>query len=70
MKIQDITKPEERLEHFEDKMIMLEYTPAEGLIERLQSVGFNTKLLSFKEEENSHYGYQTSEKIIVVTKPG
>ena len=65
----DITKPEERLEHFGQDDHVRIYS-AEGLIERLQSVGFNTKLLSFKEEENNHYGYQTAEKIVVVTKPG
>ena len=64
----DITTPEDRLEHFGQDDHVRIYS-AEGLIERLQSVGFYTELLSFKEEENNHYGFQTTEKIIVVTKP-
>ena len=64
----DITTPEDRLEHFGQDDHVRIYS-AEGLIERLQSVGFYTELLSFKEEENNHYGFQTTEKIIVITKP-
>lgn len=64
----DIITPEERLKHFgQDDHVRIYST--EGLIMRLQSVGFNTKLLSYEEDENNPYGFQIEENIIVVTKP-
>ncbi|WP_188465544.1 class I SAM-dependent methyltransferase [Bizionia arctica] len=58
---------EERLIHFGQKDHLRIYS-AEGLINRLKSVGFNTKLLEFKEIENNWHGFKIDENLIIAEK--
>jgi predicted SAM-dependent methyltransferase len=65
----EIKTEEERLIHFGQKDHLRIYS-VEGLIDRLESVGFHTKLKAYKTiENNNYYGYKINEKIIIAEKP-
>lgn len=59
---------EERLLHFGQKDHLRIYS-VEGLIDRLKSVGFQTKLKEYNAIENNNYGYNINEKVIIAEKP-
>ncbi|MEE9440005.1 MAG: methyltransferase domain-containing protein [Saprospiraceae bacterium] len=62
-----IKTEEERLIHF-GQVDHLRVYSVDGLIGRLNSVGFNTKLNEYKEIENNTNGYNLIEKIIIGKK--
>lgn len=59
---------EERLIHFGQKDHLRIYS-AEGLIKRLESVGFKPELKTLISAENNIHGFSTNEKIIIAKKP-
>ncbi len=63
-----IKTDEERLIHFGQKDHLRIYS-AEGLMNRLESVGFRTELRKYNEIENNRNGYKIGEKLIIVKKP-
>ena len=63
-----VTSDIERLKHFGQKDHLRVYSAA-GLMDRLNSVGFNTELIEFNELENNRYGYGVDEKVIFAKKP-
>lgn len=63
----EITTPKDRLEHFGQSDHLRIYS-AQGLANRLNEVGFGTKILSFDEESNNYHGFSELEKIIIATK--
>jgi len=62
-----IKTDEERLMHFGQKDHLRIYS-VEGLMNRLRSVGFKTKLIEYTEVENNKKGYNIDEKIIIAEK--
>ncbi len=63
----EVKTDEERLIHFGQKDHLRIYS-VEGLMNRLESVGFQTKLIEYKEV-NNYYGYDINEKVIIAEKP-
>jgi len=62
-----IQSEEERLKHFGQKDHVRIYS-AQGLITRLESVGFNTQLKEFKEEPDNRYGFSEMERVVIASK--
>ncbi|WP_053002557.1 class I SAM-dependent methyltransferase [Kordia jejudonensis] len=63
-----ITSPEDRLTHFGQEDHVRVYSP-EGLKDRLTSVGFTVKTLTFESVEHDvYYGYISPETILIATK--
>jgi predicted SAM-dependent methyltransferase len=60
---------EERLIHFGQKDHVRIYS-SEGLMKRLESVGFKSKMLEFKNVGDNKYGFNLNEKIIIAEKIG
>lgn len=60
-----IQKPADRLIHFGQEDHVRVYS-VEGLVERLQSVGFMVKILNFSEKEENYYGYKEKEMVLLV----
>ena len=58
---------EERLIHFGQKDHLRIYS-AEGLMKRMESVGFQTRLKEYNEVENNLNGYNIDEKLIIAEK--
>lgn len=65
---EEVKTDEERLKHFGQKDHLRIYS-VKGLIRRLESVGFKTKLKEFKADEKNNYGFKLNEKIIIAEKP-
>lgn len=64
---EEVKTDEERLIHFGQKDHLRIYS-VEGLINRLESVGFQTELKEY-QAINNNYGYNINEKVIVAEKP-
>ncbi|MFK7982548.1 MAG: methyltransferase domain-containing protein [Saprospiraceae bacterium] len=62
-----IQSPEERLLHFGQADHVRIYNVKE-LQSRLESAGFKVTILSFTTEANNHYGFKTSETVLLVKK--
>ena len=58
---------QERLIHFGQKDHLRIYS-AEGLMKRMESVGFQTRLKEYNEVENNRNGYNIDEKLIIAEK--
>jgi hypothetical protein len=67
MKNDKIKTEQEILKHFGQEDHLRVYS-AEGLMDRLQSVGFNTSLKEYNTNGNN-YGLNKNEKIIIAKKP-
>jgi SAM-dependent methyltransferase len=63
-----IKTEEERLVHFGQEDHVRVYS-VDGLIQRLESVGFKTHLLEFNEIENNSNGFEIEERSIEAVKP-
>jgi len=63
---EEVKTEEERLIHFGQKDHLRIYS-VKGLMNRLESVGFQTKLKEYKEIDNN-YGYNINEKVIIAEK--
>jgi len=62
-----IKTDEERLVHFGQEDHVRIYS-VEGLINRLNNVGFSTTLMEYNEVENNSNGFNTEEKVIIAQK--
>jgi hypothetical protein len=62
-----IVDPADRLKHFGQDDHVRIYS-VKGLVERLRSVGFATKTISFTESQDNYYGYKVEENIIIAIK--
>ena len=64
----EVKTDEERLIHFGQKDHVRIYS-AENLMDRLESVGFHTKLRVYETADNNTYGFNSNEKVIIAEKP-
>ena len=64
---ESIKTEEERLQHFGQKDHLRIYS-VKGLMDRLESVGFDLQLLKYEEIEGNKYGFNPNENIIKARK--
>ena len=64
----EVKTDKERLIHFGQRDHLRIYS-VEGLMNRLKSAGFQTKLKEYETVDNNNYGFNPNEKVIIAEKP-
>ncbi len=63
----NIIAPKDRLQHFGQEDHVRIYS-AEGLKSRLTTAGFAVAIHRFEEDKDNHYGFKTSETVLIARK--